>query len=169
VSQDLLNANNWWLRIQWTDDTNKVSENLKFHSLLNYLAVRKASLNQPAAVFMFLSRMPISTNQPRYTGSTAWVRVPAVQDFNLLHSVQTDSGTHPVSYPVGTGGSSPGVKWQRHEANISHPCSDEVKKYGDIPPLPHMSSWHSAITLPFYLMGAQLNISLQADVEAVEG
>jgi hypothetical protein len=28
----------------------------------------------------------------------------------LLHSVQTGSGAHPVSYPMGTGGSFPGDK-----------------------------------------------------------
>jgi hypothetical protein len=28
----------------------------------------------------------------------------------FLHRVQTDSGTHPASYPVSTGGSFPGVK-----------------------------------------------------------
>jgi hypothetical protein len=36
--------------------------------------------------------------------------ISAVQDFPLLHSVQTDSGTHPASYPMGTGGSFPGGK-----------------------------------------------------------
>jgi hypothetical protein len=30
--------------------------------------------------------------------------------FFLLHSVQTSSGTHPASYPMGTGGSFPGSK-----------------------------------------------------------
>jgi hypothetical protein len=29
---------------------------------------------------------------------------------NFLHSVQTGSGAHPASYPVGTGGSFPGGK-----------------------------------------------------------
>jgi hypothetical protein len=29
-------------------------------------------------------------------------------DFPLLHSIQTGSGAHPASYPVGTGGSFPG-------------------------------------------------------------
>jgi hypothetical protein len=34
-------------------------------------------------------------------------------DFSLLHSVQTNSGAHPASYPMGTGGSFPGdvVGW----------------------------------------------------------
>jgi hypothetical protein len=32
------------------------------------------------------------------------------QEFSLLHVVQTGSGVHPTSYPMGTGGSSPGGK-----------------------------------------------------------
>jgi hypothetical protein len=71
----------------------------------------------------------------------AWT---ARQDFSLLHSVQTDSGAHQVSYPMGTGGSFPGVKWQGREADHSPPSSAEVKKGGAIPPLTHMSSWHNA-------------------------
>jgi hypothetical protein len=49
----------------------------------------------------------------RAMGWTARVRFPAVQDFYLRHSIQTDqtgSGAHPASYPMGTGGSFPGGK-----------------------------------------------------------
>jgi hypothetical protein len=35
----------------------------------------------------------------------AGVRVPVGQEFSLLHVVQTGSGAHPASYPMGTGGS----------------------------------------------------------------
>jgi hypothetical protein len=37
------------------------------------------------------------------------VRVPVEsrKEFSLLHVVQTGSGAHPTSYPVGTGGSFP--------------------------------------------------------------
>jgi hypothetical protein len=42
------------------------------------------------------------------TGWTARVRLPAGHDFYLPHSVQTGSGAHPASYPVGTGGDFPG-------------------------------------------------------------
>jgi hypothetical protein len=39
------------------------------------------------------------------------VRFPAVAGkFSLRHRVQTGSGTHPASYPMGTGGSFPGDK-----------------------------------------------------------
>jgi hypothetical protein len=32
------------------------------------------------------------------------------QEFSILHSVQTGSGVHPTSYPMGTGGFFPGGK-----------------------------------------------------------
>jgi hypothetical protein len=48
-----------------------------------------------------------------------WVRV---------HVVQTGSGVHPTSYPMGTGGSFPGVKRHGREADHSPPASAEVKK-----------------------------------------
>jgi hypothetical protein len=39
------------------------------------------------------------------------VRIPAgAGNCSLRHRVQTGSGAHPVSYPVGTGGSFPGGK-----------------------------------------------------------
>jgi hypothetical protein len=39
------------------------------------------------------------------------IRVPAgAGNFSLRHRVQTDSGAHPVSHPMGTGGSFPGGK-----------------------------------------------------------
>jgi hypothetical protein len=64
----------------------------------------------------------------------------ALQDFSLLHSVQTDYEAHPASYP---GALSMGVKWQGCEADHLPPSSAKVKKGGVIPPLPHMTSWHS--------------------------
>jgi hypothetical protein len=41
------------------------------------------------------------------------------------------------------GALSPGVKRQGREADHSPPSSADVKKGGPIPPLPHISSWHS--------------------------
>jgi hypothetical protein len=38
------------------------------------------------------------------------------QEFSLLHIVQTGSGIHPTSYPMGTGGFIPGVKQPGREA-----------------------------------------------------
>jgi hypothetical protein len=46
----------------------------------------------------------------------------------IIVSVQTGSGSHPAFYPVGTGGSFPGVKWSGLEADHSPPTSVEVKK-----------------------------------------
>jgi hypothetical protein len=51
-----------------------------------------------------------------------------VKNFSLLHIVQTDSGVHPTSYKMGTGGSFPGVKLQGREADHSPPTGAEVKK-----------------------------------------
>jgi hypothetical protein len=43
-------------------------------------------------------------------GREAGVRTPYRQNFSLLHVVQTGSGDHPASYPMGTGGSFLGAK-----------------------------------------------------------
>jgi hypothetical protein len=47
---------------------------------------------------------------------------------SILHVVQTGSGVHPTSYPIGTGGSFSGIKQLEHEADNSPPFSVEVKK-----------------------------------------
>jgi hypothetical protein len=49
-------------------------------------------------------------------------------EFSLLHVVQTGSGVHSTSYPMGTGDPSPGVKRPEREAEHSPPASSEVKK-----------------------------------------
>jgi hypothetical protein len=48
------------------------------------------------------------------------------RDFSLHHCVQTSSGINPVSYPVGTGTLSPGVKLLGHKADHSLPSNAEV-------------------------------------------
>jgi hypothetical protein len=65
-------------------------------------------------------------------------------DFSLLHSVQTGSAAHTASHPMGTGGSSSGVKRLVREADDSLPSTDEVKNVGAVSPLPHTSSWRGA-------------------------
>jgi hypothetical protein len=67
---------------------------------------------------------------------TTGVRFSAREKLFLLHSVHTGSGTHPASYPIGTGCSSPGVKRPVREPDHSPPASAEVKNDGAIPPLP---------------------------------
>jgi len=47
--------------------------------------------------------------------------------FFLRHRVQTCSGAHPVSYPMGTGDLSPWVERPGREANHSPPHSAEIK------------------------------------------
>jgi hypothetical protein len=50
------------------------------------------------------------------------------EDFSSSPSVQTGSGAHPASYPMGTGGLSPGVKRGRGVTLTTHPQSSaEVK------------------------------------------
>jgi hypothetical protein len=72
---------------------------------------------------------------------TAGVQFPAEPTgFSLLHTVQTDSGVHTASYPMGTGGCSPKG---RATGAWSWPLT-EVKNGGAIPPLPDTSSWHDA-------------------------
>jgi hypothetical protein len=46
---------------------------------------------------------------------------------SLRHRIQTDSGTHPASCPMGSWGSYPRDKASRHEADHSPPFSAEVK------------------------------------------
>jgi hypothetical protein len=74
----------------------------------------------------------------------AGVQFPAgATDVYLLHSVQTGSGVHPASYPVGTGGVSSELERPGREADHSLQSNAEVKNGGAKPPLPHMSSWRS--------------------------
>jgi hypothetical protein len=66
------------------------------------------------------------------------------QEFSLLHIVQTGSGVHLTSYPMGTGGEalSPGVKRPVHGVDQSLPTSAEVKKmwiYTSTPPYTFMA------------------------------
>jgi hypothetical protein len=70
-------------------------------------------------------------------GWTPGVRfLGGARDFSLLHSVQTGSRAHPVSYPVGTGALSSEVNRPGRETHHSPPSGAEVKNGGAIPPLP---------------------------------
>jgi hypothetical protein len=82
----------------------------------------------------------ISLSQTGY-GLDGRVRFPAVQDLSLLHVVQTGSGTHPASNPMGTGGSFPGVKRPGREVDHSPPSSAEVK-----------NTWSYISTPPYVFM-----------------
>jgi hypothetical protein len=69
-----------------------------------------------------------------------------VQEFSLLHVVQTGSWAHPASYPVGTGVLSSGVKRPEREADHSPPTNAEVKKV-----------WIYISTPPYAFNGIVLN------------
>jgi hypothetical protein len=65
--------------------------------------------------------------------------------FSVLHSIQTVSGAHPGSYPMGIGGSFRKAKRPRRDVYNSPSSCAEAKNNGAIPPLPHTSSWHGAL------------------------
>jgi hypothetical protein len=72
----------------------------------------------------------------------------SIPDFSLLHSVQTGSGTHRASYPVGIKESLTGVKRPELEIDHSPPSSAEAKNGEVISPLPpHV--FMVGIILPF--------------------
>jgi hypothetical protein len=71
-------------------------------------------------------------------GWTAWVRLLAGQDFSLLHSFRTDSGSTQPSILWVPGALSPGIKRPERETDHSLPSSAEVKNGGAIPTLPRI-------------------------------
>jgi hypothetical protein len=70
------------------------------------------------------------------TSCRVGVGLPAGQDFSLLHSVETSSGSHPACYPLSTWAFSPGVKRPECESSHSIPSSAKVKNDTTLPPLP---------------------------------
>jgi hypothetical protein len=57
----------------------------------------------------------------------------------IIYSIHAGSGAHPASYPVGMGGSLPGVKQPGREADHSSPSNAKVKNGGAVPLLHHTS------------------------------
>jgi hypothetical protein len=81
------------------------------------------------------------------------VRSPTgAEDFSSSPCVQTGSGTHPASYPVGTVGPFPGGKARPgRDANHSPPSSAEVKYEKELYLLsPHAPPWRVAGQLYFF-------------------
>jgi hypothetical protein len=85
------------------------------------------------------------------TGWMARIRrlTTGTRDISLRRGVQTGSGTHPASYPMGTEGPpsqwvlrafSPLVRRLGREADHSPPSRAEFKNGGAITPLPNTSS-----------------------------
>jgi hypothetical protein len=64
----------------------------------------------------------------------------------FLYSIAPRQALGPTQPPIQwvLGALSLRVKRPGHEADHSPPSSAEVKNVGAIPPLPHISSWHSA-------------------------
>jgi hypothetical protein len=82
------------------------------------------------------------------------VRSPTgAEDFSSNPCIQTGSGAHPASYPMGTGGPFPfGKAWPGRDANHSPPSSAEVKYEWELYLLfPHAPPWHVAGQLYLYL------------------
>jgi hypothetical protein len=70
------------------------------------------------------------------------VQVPVGSRIFSSPNIQTGSGVHPTSYPMGTGGSIPGVKRPGSEADHHPPTSDEIRKtwvYTSTPPYVFMA------------------------------
>jgi hypothetical protein len=88
----------------------------------------------------------VTTLRARRPGNRGLIPVKG-RDFSLRHSVQTDSGAHPTSYPKDTGGGGggggglmPGIKRQgREEAWYSPPSSAEVMNGWSYTSTPHTS------------------------------
>jgi hypothetical protein len=76
----------------------------------------------------------------------------------------------PIPYPLGTGGSFLGVKWQGYEAGHLPPCNAKVKNDGAVPPLSYISSWHGAYlnkhreNVTFYLIQITGKIVMQLHI-----
>jgi hypothetical protein len=57
---------------------------------------------------------------------------------SFLHSVQTGSGVHPLSYPMDTRGSFSGDKGQEGEADHVSSSSNKVKNVWSYTSIPHV-------------------------------
>jgi hypothetical protein len=76
------------------------------------------------------------------------------ENFSSSLCIQTGSGAHPASYPMGTRGPLPGDEaWLGHDADHSPPTSAEVKNEQELYLLsPHAPPWRVAGSLyHFYL------------------
>jgi hypothetical protein len=54
------------------------------------------------------------------------------QDFPVFHVIQTGSGAHQASYPMGIGVLSLAIKQPGHEADHSPPASTKGQEYMDL-------------------------------------
>jgi hypothetical protein len=83
------------------------------------------------------------------------ISIRASDGFSLRHRVQTGSGTHPTSYPMGIERFSPRVKWPGSEVVHSPPSIAEVK-----------NAWNYTST-PLYVFMAWCLIKLRIPLQGV--
>jgi hypothetical protein len=107
------------------------------------------------AIITFLSSPSVAMIATGYKldDRSSSIRFPArARNFSLLHRGQTGCGFQPVSYPVGSGGSFPGVKRPGREADHSPPSSAEVKNAWRYTSTPWRGAYLSkGTTLPLLL------------------
>jgi hypothetical protein len=67
------------------------------------------------------------------------------EDKIILECVQTNSGTHPGSYPMGSKGSFPGAKVAGVVKLTTHlHLVPRSRMHEAVPPLPNMPPWHGS-------------------------
>jgi hypothetical protein len=75
------------------------------------------------------------------------VRFPTkTKDFSLFHDFQTDSRVQTVSYKMGSGGSSPGVRRPGRETGFSTPSCPEGRM-AELTSIPHTFLWLDALLM----------------------
>jgi hypothetical protein len=99
--------------------------------------LKVSTLSHVKVTFVLISQVAVSFNneelplhREKYQTENKGVQFPAgANNFSLRHHrVQTGSGAHPTSYPMGNGGSFPGVMRLGREADYSPPSNAEVKE-----------------------------------------
>jgi hypothetical protein len=100
-----------------------------------------ALLNSKTVITSFFHTTEYLAQSLSY-GLDNWGSIPGRDRcFSHLHLVQTGSGAHPGSYPMGTGGNSPRVKMLGREADHSPLSSAEFK-----------NAWSCTSTPPYIFM-----------------
>jgi hypothetical protein len=102
-------------------------------SLLPTVSIRGGVPSPPPPIYVFVIWYFVKGREIFVIIFWIGVRFPArVGNFSHRHRVETGSGAHQVSYPMGIGGSFPGCKAAGPEADHSTPSSAEVKEYVEL-------------------------------------
>jgi hypothetical protein len=100
------------------------------------------SVQNKTLPWSFIVSVPAQTKERSWDTSvsavwTTMVRFSAVaENFFLRHRVQTGSGSHPASYPTGSGALSPGVRGWGVKLTTHLHLVPRLRKREAIPPLP---------------------------------